>query len=36
MLLVDNDEAEAAVSDLLLEDGVGADEDVDASVGEPP
>ena len=35
MLLVDHDQPEPLVGDLRLEDGVGADEDVDAAVGEP-
>ena len=35
VLLVDHGQAEALVGDLLLEDGVGADEDVDRAVGEP-
>ena len=34
MLLVDDDEAEIAVADRFLEDGVGADQDVDRAVGE--
>ena len=35
MLLVDHREAELLVGDRLLEDGVGADQDVDRAVGEP-
>ena len=34
VLLVDDREAEPLVGDRLLEDGVGADEDVDRAVGE--
>ena len=34
VLLVHNGEAEAFVGDMLLEDGVGADEDVDRAVGK--
>ncbi len=34
MLLVDHREAEVLVGDLLLEDRMGADEDVDRAVGE--
>ena len=35
VLLVDHDQAKAFVSDMLLEDGVGADEDVDAPIRKP-
>ena len=34
VLLVDDDEAEVAEGDVILDEGVGADEDMDLAVGE--